>query len=386
MNSHKYKMRINLNVLNHLGINLYSNVPAVLSEVVANSWDADATNVYIKIESDKITVTDDGHGMTESDINNKYLHVGYKRRGKFPVTPEYERPVMGRKGIGKLSLFSIADIVEIQTVSVTEEKSEFVKSGFVMNAKKIKSQMEVEQEVEQNNQVEQNNENSYYPEALLESQIDLDKRGTRIVLMDLKKRVSRLATYLRKRLARRFGIIGVEHNFMVHIDGDPVKITDRDYFHKLQYFWYYGEEGERCRSFCNLKKPEDAQERNGEITVTDEDGSEILSDTVRGWIGTVHNSGDLTDREGEDNLNKIVIMVRGKLAQEDILEDFQEGGLYTKYLIGEIHADFLDLDDADDIATSNRQEIIKDDRRYKALQEWVRNELKNIQSLWTGPA
>lgn len=31
-----YKMTLDLNVLNHLGINLYSNVPAVIAEVVAN--------------------------------------------------------------------------------------------------------------------------------------------------------------------------------------------------------------------------------------------------------------------------------------------------------------------------------------------------------------
>ena len=49
-NSSKYQMTINLNVLNHLGINLYSNIPAVLSEIVANSWDADATEVDIQIE------------------------------------------------------------------------------------------------------------------------------------------------------------------------------------------------------------------------------------------------------------------------------------------------------------------------------------------------
>ena len=41
----KYKMSLSLNVLNHLGINLYSNIPAVLSEIVANSWDADAQRV-----------------------------------------------------------------------------------------------------------------------------------------------------------------------------------------------------------------------------------------------------------------------------------------------------------------------------------------------------
>ena len=44
---HKFTMSLSLNVLNHLGINLYSNVPAVLSEIVANSWDADAENVTI---------------------------------------------------------------------------------------------------------------------------------------------------------------------------------------------------------------------------------------------------------------------------------------------------------------------------------------------------
>ena len=38
----EYTMRLSLNVLDHLGLNLYSNIPAVISEVVANSWDADA--------------------------------------------------------------------------------------------------------------------------------------------------------------------------------------------------------------------------------------------------------------------------------------------------------------------------------------------------------
>ena len=47
-NSVEYTMTITLNVLNNLGINLYSSVPAVLSEVVANSWDADATKVDIE--------------------------------------------------------------------------------------------------------------------------------------------------------------------------------------------------------------------------------------------------------------------------------------------------------------------------------------------------
>ena len=49
MNQPKFQMSINLQVLNHLGLNLYSNTSAVLSEVVANAWDADAKEVLIEI-------------------------------------------------------------------------------------------------------------------------------------------------------------------------------------------------------------------------------------------------------------------------------------------------------------------------------------------------
>ena len=360
----KYEMRMSLNVLNHLGLNLYSNVPAVLSEVVANSWDADATHVDIEIADDKITITDDGHGMSEADINEKYLNVGYERRKKeHAQTPKHDRPVMGRKGIGKLSLFSIAETVTVETVKGEE------KSGFVMSVADIKAAIEKEG-------------NTYHPEPMDESKITLKKEGTQIILTDLKKRVSQAPSALRKRLARRFSIIGTV-NFNVAINGESVTIEDRDYFHKLQYLWHYGEGSEKYKQSCRLEKPEHGEKRDETFKGPGEGDADSVNYRVRGWIGTVRKSGDLNAEDGVDNLNKIVVMVRGKLAQEDILEDFSEGGLYTKYLIGEIHADFLDQDDSDDIATTNRQEIIKDDPRYRALQNWVRSELKHIQSRWT---
>lgn len=67
----KFIMSLSLNVLNHLGINLYSNIPAVLSEIVANSWDADATRVDITISDDEIVIKDDGCGMSAEDINKE---------------------------------------------------------------------------------------------------------------------------------------------------------------------------------------------------------------------------------------------------------------------------------------------------------------------------
>lgn len=367
-NSSKYQMTINLNVLNHLGINLYSNVPAVLSEVVANSWDADAETVDIQIEEGKITITDDGDGMTHAEINEKYLMVGYERRKEHEDgrTPK-GRDVMGRKGIGKLSLFSIANIVRVESVKGGE------KNGFVMSVKAIEDH------------INKKKQTPYEPDSLPDDKLTLCKQGTRIILTGLEKKVTQIsAAALQKRLARRFSIIGTD-DFDVKINGRRVTVMDRDYFHKIQYLWHFGDESGEYVKLCKRRsthKLENEEPRPSKIEVIDEDDSEGCVYSVKGWIGTVVEPKELKDRDA-DNLNKIVIMVRGKLAQEDILEDFPESSIYTKYLIGEIHADFLDLDEKKDIATSNRQEIIKDDRRYIALREWVDGELKNIRSRWT---
>lgn len=361
-------MTINLNVLNHLGINLYSNVPAVLSEVVANSWDADAETVDIQIEEGKITITDDGDGMTHAEINEKYLMVGYERRKDLEDerTPK-GRDVMGRKGIGKLSLFSIANTVRVETVKEKEM------NGFVMSVKAIEDH------------ISRKEQTPYAPDSLPNDKLTLCKQGTRIILTGLKKKVTQISTAaLQKRLARRFSIIGTD-DFDVKINGRSVTVTDRDYFHKIQYLWHFGDKSEEYVELCQRRsthKLENEEPRDSKIKVIDEDDFKSCVYSVKGWIGTVVEPKELKDKDG-DNLNKIVIMVRGKLAQEDILEDFPESSIYTKYLIGEIHADFLDLDRKKDIATSNRQEIIKDDRRYIALREWVDGELKNIRSRWT---
>ena len=60
-----FQLTISLNTLEHLGINLYSNMAAVLSEIVANAYDADATRVRIEWDqsNDRIVIEDDGSGL-----------------------------------------------------------------------------------------------------------------------------------------------------------------------------------------------------------------------------------------------------------------------------------------------------------------------------------
>lgn len=344
----QYKMKISLNVIEHLGINLYSNLSAVLSEIVANSWDADATEVRMNIDgTNKVEIIDNGFGMNQEDINEKFLYVGYKKRDDgFTQTPK-GRKVMGRKGIGKLSLFSIANKITV----ISKKEGEELTNALVMNAEDIKEAASKEQD--------------YEPIPLENNKLpkQIDNHGTIIILEELKReRIQR--SNIRMNLARRFSVIGSECNFKVIVDNKEIGIEERNYFKKLDYIWYFGEDSKKFLELCN---------ENIESEKLDEHVNDYQ---ISGWIGNAEKSGLL--QEENENLNKISILVRGKLAQEDILSEFRIGGLYTKFLIGEINADFLDEDSLEDIATSNRQKLKEDDPRYITLKNFLYAHLQTI--------
>jgi hypothetical protein len=357
--SPKYQLTIDLNALHHLGLNLYSNIPAVVSEVVANSWDADASKVEIDIDKNGklITVVDDGWGMTEAEINAKFLKVGYdKRNNESTITPK-GRHVMGRKGIGKLSLFSIANVIEVHSIKKNKSGKIIEKNGFIMRAKDIQKA------------IESNDGNgTYYPEPVDKRKISITK-GTKITLSGLKKGVDTTEAHLRKRLARRFSIIGNEYKFSIIVQKKPINIEDRDYFKKVEYLWHIGKGSEKYVKYATSSRKHMKIDGN----VDSENGYEIS-----GWVGTFDEQKSI-----EEGNNTIVVLAWGKLIHEDILKDLKEGGLFTKYLIGEIRADFLDLDEKDDIATSDRQRLKESDPRFNKLKAYVQKEiLKVIQSKW----
>jgi hypothetical protein len=296
--------------------------------------------------------------MTHEQVNDRYLTVGYRRRDHQSATTAKGRHPMGRKGIGKLSLFSIAGVIELHTIREAE------RSALKMDRKEIKRQ------------IEESPDNVYEPEPLDDELVDFE-RGTRIILTSLKKGVHTAASYLRTRIARRFSVLGEEHRFEVYVNGERVTIEDRDYFHKLEYVWWLDEVArQRLEPHCSNAENEHRVLLDGTLPPTDEAPAE----TVTGWVGTARSSTDL--QEAGDSINRVSIMVRGKLAQEDILEEFGFGGIYSKYLIGEVHADFLDTDDLDDIATSSRQNIIQTDPRYARLKAYLRDEITKIGNTW----
>lgn len=352
-----YSMNIDLRVLEHLGINLYSNAAAVISEAVANCWDADASVVNIKIEPDVIVISDDGAGMSVSQLNTRFLKVGYDKRNTEGNKSKCGRMFMGRKGIGKLALFSIADTVIVETC--TEDGSV---NAFVMHTKDIREAIGKGQ--------------PYYPVPITSS---LNTVGTTITLQNLRKRATAASVNsLRKRVARRFTVIGlIDENrktFNISVNGIKVGSSDRDDYNQIEFVWSFGSQDvPPANVIPNLKKR----------AFVSEVVSELKPDwTLKGWIGTVAEPKQLKNVES-GNIKGIVVVARGRLIQENILEQLSFAGLMSNYITGQIEADFLDRDDEADIATSDRQRLIEDDDRYVSLITYLRTVLLEMSGQWS---
>lgn len=353
-------MSISLNALEHLGINLYSNMPAVLSEIVANAWDADAKNVTVTVDkaNETITIEDDGMGMNRDGVIDRFLTVGFKRRETLGETTPSGRKPMGRKGIGKLSIFSISQIAEVYTIQGKE------RTAFKMDSEIIRKA------------ITGNSQKPYKPEELESLPSDL-KMGTRIVLSGLTKSLSGMTVEgLKRRVARRFSVIGPKFNFKVTVNGTAIGPDDRAYHNAIEYLWIYGQQNDFVKSCKHIAR--DHEDRLQAIQAELNKSKISLS----GWIGTVSSPSQLKDEEG-DNLNRLAIFMRGKLAQEDILDEFGQKEIYADYVIGELHCEQLDLDNHNDIATSSRQSLKQDDPRFEALRKIVLSELRHIAGKWS---
>ena len=347
------ELKISLAALEHLGMNLYSTIPAVLSEIVANAWDADAARISVALGEGLIAIEDDGIGMTRDEVIDRFLDVGFQRRQAMDATTAKGRHPMGRKGIGKLSSFSIANVVTVYTTSAGE------RTAFRMDARRIREQM-------------RRDDRGVCPIEELDDWPDALSVGTRIVLTRLKHEATRQTTRgLRQRIARRFSVIGPQHGFAVEVDGECISPHDRGYDRHVEYCWTYGDDAGVRQRFGNLADNQPPSSRNAALAAANLN--------VTGWIGTVKKPNFL--KADGDNLNRLAVFMRGKVAQEDLLGDFGLKEIFADYIVGEIHCD--DLDEDDDIATSSRQALKYDDPRFAEIRRFIHGELRHIAGKWT---
>lgn len=167
----EYKFTFGYLALKMLGKTLYSNPIAALSELIANGFDAKAKNIWVNIdirdkENSVITIIDDGQGMTDSEVLNKYLQVGKKNR------PNDDSEMMGRKGIGKLAAFYLSNTYFITTKTKNDENNYLV--DFSLHEKGERGEND---DVYMNKIIER-----HFPSPELEKKYLENETGTAIIL------------------------------------------------------------------------------------------------------------------------------------------------------------------------------------------------------------
>lgn len=378
---HSYRINIDKKVLRLLGAQLYGDTPSIISELVQNAYDADAKAVWITvntIDSPVIIVQDNGIGMTPNEVNSRFLNIGQDRRDTYPKSPS-GRKVLGRKGIGKLAVFSLAKIVDVYSKS----ENEIAACRLDFDA------------------ITLHNED---PTALDENSVIFEKKylsengtGTQIVLRNIQKDVSRSLNYIINRLLRTFDVNSDDFKIFVRRNTDDFKELSRknlDFFAYMDTIITFGDEfaskidlinkNDISERYKYTKKYEDlCAEKKFQIMpyrigVLNKKGRWTKKDFYfYGWIGTIHERPSFKkfitetyEDEGKTKFevsltdNRITVFSRGKIGEFDILPKTQTNRIADAYVIGEIYADIFEEDDLADMAISNRRGYDETDQRY----------------------
>ncbi|MCW8918552.1 MAG: ATP-binding protein [Gammaproteobacteria bacterium] len=361
MDDRSLEIKLDLNVLNHLGFGLYSNTPAVLTEIIANAWDADAHDVRIDIDEKQrvIVIKDNGIGMDYDSLQEKFLTVGYARRSHGETTTPGGRQCMGRKGIGKLAMFSLA--LEINVISKVEGGEA---TGFTILVNDLRSKIE--------------NGETYFPTLLEDtSGYDIGDHGTLIELRRINKIISQTKRHLKRRIARRFSVISERNNFHVYVDGSRVTLADRGFYKDIQFLWTFGDEdnAEEVKTLSTSFKHHNHYEGR----------TQTLGLYVTGFIGSVAKPEQLKEDLGEGEKlwnNTITVLANGRVFEEDIQKRLDDSKLFNSYLVGELQVNALDDNDQPDIAVSSRQGIQEDDPRFKEFVAYIKSRLSEMAVKW----
>src|SRR5438876_11256153 len=95
-------------LLSELGEKLVETPHIALVELVKNAYDADATEVKVKIVPDapygpKVQVADNGSGMTFREVENYWMRIATTHKRDHQRSRRYGRLRTGEKGIGRFS-------------------------------------------------------------------------------------------------------------------------------------------------------------------------------------------------------------------------------------------------------------------------------------------
>lgn len=342
------------NIVKHLGVQMYAGRPVpAIAELISNAWDADATEVEVRLPLDEpwepsnedqfIEVSDNGNGMAWEMVRDAYLNVGRDRRKmeKTDWSPG-GRQLQGRKGVGKLAGFGVADTLEVQTVykdadpTVNQEVLIWFKLDLTDLTKVADGPAPVEV--------------IFAGPTSKAPAMTRTTSGTTVILRHLHERRARNADNFHHSMAQRFLLIGPK--FRVRINGEDLRAED------IQLQW---------------REP-----KSGEWAIDEVAGC----GPVKYWIGFTENPR----KQNEGELSGILIYTRGKISQEQTFFEISGGvtgqhGL--RYMVGMVVAEWLDADaDSPDHIATPRDSIAWESPAGTAFKDWGQKLLKRCLAEW----
>lgn len=325
------RMTIAGRLIDLLGHQMYGGPVPAVAELIANAWDADANKVEIKIPSNfqtsgsEIRVRDYGEGMTFNELNDYYLTIGYERRTSRGERTESGRLVMGRKGIGKLAVFGIAEDMILRSVK-EGRVVQFSLNYTALKTIKGLNNYEFEPEVD-----EPSTENS----------------GVTVILRNLKLSKGIGLESFRKSMSRRFAL----NTEIMPIFINGIKLS---------------------------KEHPDLEYR---IPIDKDNWAE---EEIPGFGKVKYWFGFLQDTIKDPELRGISVFARDRIAQFTPFHFNLTGGISgqvgLEYLTGQVKADALD--DRFDYIATDRQSVNWRLGEASVLEKWGQEKIRQLCKEW----
>jgi uncharacterized protein (TIGR02391 family) len=335
MSDEKLVLTFEPNTIEHLGVKMYSTLPPALAEMIANSYDACAKKVTIQLydndaDDKKIIITDNGIGMSFTQVNEYFLRIGRNRRDEGLKGTPCDRIATGKKGLGKLALFGIGETITIETVQDNKGVKFILDWDEIMNCR----------------------DTHYTPNFTLFDSKEINS-GTTITLEKLKRKTSYSLESLAFSLSMLFNFWDRDFQVLVSLnDSEPISVDNKLKYQNIEpeFEWEY-------KDFV------------GEIEVEYEHKAE-----VEGLIMT-------TEKPLKPGLRGITLFANGRMINSPEFFGQSESSHFFSYTAGWFNVDFVDNWEEDVIST-NRQSIDWDNEKTDTLRKFLRECLNLIERKW----
>lgn len=322
-------LRFDPNTIEHLGFKMYSRLPNAVAELVANAFDADAEHVQVTLDTSgtqRVTVADDGHGMSPADLAERYLRIGRnRRRDADGLSESGKRKVAGRKGLGKLALFGIGKRITIRTKRAGEASWSIV----AMDWDAILGETD----------------GVYRPDSSSLTAASPSDHGTTILVEELQRKSPVNARSLAESLAKLFNYS--DTTFEIKVAGprtEPITVS--------RELRYAGIDIEAEWQIPTDLTPDDNAPPVTGVIIT---AAKPLPQEMRG----------------------VTLYAKGRLANDPEYFGVPESSYAFSYITGHIDADYLD-DLDDDVIATDRRSVSWEGEQAERLRNYLAGILREI--------